>query len=125
MQFSEPDSTIAQAYPRAAFHLPPGALAIQAPQSWEIPDAAPGRDRPDVGKVADNIEVHLAGILAVLRRLGAHVVLGQGRRVGERVAFHGTSSGAPSNGDLQLELLSVVDGPKWRDLVFDRSAVYL
>jgi hypothetical protein len=64
MQFSEPDAAIPQPYPSAAFHLPPVAFAIQAPQPREVADAVSGRDRFDVGEIADKFEVHRDAILA-------------------------------------------------------------
>jgi len=38
---------------------------IQAPEARKIANAAPGRDRFDVGQIADKFEVHLPKILAI------------------------------------------------------------
>jgi hypothetical protein len=48
VQFSQPNSAIHQSNPGDAFHLPPAALAKQAAQPWQLPNATTGGDRLDV-----------------------------------------------------------------------------
>jgi hypothetical protein len=60
MDFRASDPPISQPDPRAAFHLPPVAFAIQAPKPREIANASTRRDRLDVGEIANQFEVHAA-----------------------------------------------------------------
>src|SRR5207244_12944580 len=69
MDFSEPNPAVPQANPCAALHLPPVPFAIQASEPCEVADSATGRDRFDVGDVADEFEVHRRRILAVSQRV--------------------------------------------------------
>jgi hypothetical protein len=63
VQFREPESAVSQPDSGDAFHLPPPALAIQAAQPWQLPYAAAGGDRLDVGDVTDKLEVHPESII--------------------------------------------------------------
>jgi len=48
MQFGESDATGPKSYPRAAFHLPPEAFAIQPTESGQVADSMACGDGFDV-----------------------------------------------------------------------------
>jgi len=67
VQFGEPEAAIPQPDPRDALHLPPAALAIQAPQPRQFANLSSGCDCLDAREVADKFEVHPGEILSALR----------------------------------------------------------
>jgi hypothetical protein len=58
VQFRKPEPTISQPDASDAFHLPPAALAIQAPEPREFSNAIGDGDRLDVLQFADELEIH-------------------------------------------------------------------
>jgi hypothetical protein len=64
VQFSEPNPTVPQSDTRAAFHLPPVALAIQPAEPRQIADSVACRDGLDIRNLAEELEIHRCGILS-------------------------------------------------------------
>jgi hypothetical protein len=58
MDFRASNPPISEPDPRGAFHLPPVAFAIQASEPLEIANASTRRDRFDLRKIANQLEVH-------------------------------------------------------------------
>jgi hypothetical protein len=58
VQLGEPEPAVPQPDSRDAFHLPPAALTIQAPEPGQLTDALADSDRLDVLQLTDELEVH-------------------------------------------------------------------
>lgn len=65
MQLRESNAAISEPDPGDAFHLPPVALAIQAPEPRQVADSAISRNGFDVCEVPDNLDIHADAILVL------------------------------------------------------------